>query len=306
MNSPDWKSLNHLRSVFLKKEKIFGDYWNSEIALSDYDDAFGRRIKWKWDYVLSEIKNTGWMPPSGSILDWACGSGVAIEAMLDNFRAELIEEIYVWDESKAAMEFSRAKLKEKFKGRAVNTEERPCDTVLISHVVTELSEKQIENLLNMLKHAIAIIWVEPGTYEASHALIKIREKLRDSFNVVAPCTHKEPCPMELSENEKHWCHFFAEPPQEAFTEKKWAEFAKNVGIDLRSLPLSYLVLDKRPVRELPENSARLIAAPRIYKSHALILGCSGQGLNEIRVTKKEMPDYFKALKKNKAGSLYRK
>ena len=48
-----------------------------------------------------------------------------------------------------------------------------------------------------------------------------------------------------SGNEAHWCHHFARPPWEIFSDPDWAEYACRMGIDLRSLPYSYLVLDRR-------------------------------------------------------------
>ncbi len=59
----------------------------------------------------------------------------------------------------------------------------------------------------------------------------------------------------------------------------WARFAKIAGVDLRSLPLSYLVLDKRSVTETAE--VRVIGRPRVYKAHALLLGCDATGSTNI-------------------------
>ena len=77
----------------------------------------------------------------------------------------------------------------------------------------------------------------------------------------------------------------------------WARFAKIAGIDLRSLPLSYLVLDKRVWPQHGE--ARIIGRPRVYKAHALLLGCDGTGVREYRQTKREAPDEFRQLKKGR-------
>ncbi|NTV46540.1 MAG: hypothetical protein HGB11_08500 [Chlorobiales bacterium] len=175
--------------------------------------------------------------------------------------------------------------------------------VLISHVITELSADQLAELLPVVKKAAAILWVEPGMYEASRALIDVREQFRESFNIVAPCTHQQICRMVEEQNTRHWCHHFASPPQDVFTDSGWARFAKEMGIDLRQLPLSYLVLDKRPVAEFPSGAVRVIGEPRLYKAYALLLGCDGSGVWECRLTKRILPEQFRKLKKGTGATL---
>ena len=82
----------------------------------------------------------------------------------------------------------------------------------------------------------------------------------------------------------------------------WARFAKIAGIDLRSLPLSYLVLDKRAWPQPGE--VRIIGRPRVYKAHALLLGCDSTGVREYRQTKREEPDAFRQLKKGKIPTYF--
>ena len=174
----------------------------------------------------------------------------------------------------------------------------PRNTILlISHVLTELAPEQIEALVRFAANATSVLWVEPGTYDASLTLIAIREKLRERFNVIAPCTHQTRCGILAPDNERHWCHHFASPPPGVFTDGNWSRFANMLGIDLRDLPLSFLVLDKRSAPALPPGATRIVGHPRIYKPHALLLGCDENGVNERRLTKRALPDEFKRLKK---------
>jgi ribosomal protein RSM22 (predicted rRNA methylase) len=148
-----------------------------------------------------------------------------------------------------------------------------------------------------------VIWLEPGTFEASRALIAIRERLREQFNVVAPCTHQERCGILAPPNKRHWCHHFAAPPAAVFTDGNWARFAKMTGIDLRDLPLSFLVLDKRPTPTLPAGATRVIGHPRIYKAHALLLGCDASGVRERTLTRRALPEQFRQWKKGEGDVL---
>ena len=135
-------------------------------------------------------------------------------------------------------------------------------------------------------------------------MIAARERLRGAFSVVSPCTHQAVCGMLTPENQRHWCHHFAPSPTEVFTDGNWARFAKLAGVDLRSLPVSFLALDKRPQPQ--SDAVRIIGRPRVYKAHALLLGCDSSGVREYRVTKREQSEEFRRLKKGKVEACFTK
>ena len=300
----DWSALERMRSTFLAGAAGGADYWQGESDLASYDATFAQRIGWKWDYVLAELSRRGWTPPPGAMLDWGCGSGIASRAFLDRFGPDSVSGLELWDRSALAMAFAARRAREKYPNLAVTTgRSAPPSLLLISHVLTELTPKQIEELMNFATPASAVIWVEPGTYEASLTLIAMRERLRTRFNVIAPCTHQERCGILAPGNDRHWCHHFAAPPPGVFTDGDWARFANLLGIDLRDLPLSFLVLDQRPAPALPVGAARVIGHPRLYKAHALLLGCDATGVRERRLTKRLLPDEFRRLKKDFADPL---
>jgi hypothetical protein len=295
----DWKALERLRSAFLDGTAGARDYWRNDRDLESYDQTFGQRIRWKWDYVLKDLQRRGWKPPRGEAVDWGCGSGIATRAFLEHFGAEPPSKLVLWDRSPGAMQFAARKAREESPKISVWLD-RPAGhdfgTLLISHVLTELSVEQVAELLGLAAHATSVIWVEPGTYELSRRLIAAREQLRGAFQVVSPCTHQAACGMLTPENQRHWCHHFAPPPSDVFTDGNWARFAKLAGVDLRSLPVSFLVLDKRP-QPNQANAARVIGRPRVYKAHALVLGCDADGVREHRLTKRNQPEEFRRLKK---------
>jgi hypothetical protein len=330
----DWKALERLRAGFLAGTAGAADYWQSESDLASYDATFAQRIGWKWDYVLAELQRRGWSPAPGTLMDWGCGSGIAHRAFLDHFGTNGIEELRLWDRSTLAMRFAERRAKEKYAGLQVAAGSlgrepgragsplpaatspgtdgahgvtRPttagCSTLLISHVLTELEPAQVETLTEFAAGFTSVIWVEPGTYEASLTLIAVRERLRGKMNVVAPCTHQAQCGMLAPGNENHWCHHFATPPPEVFMDSNWAKFGELAGVDLRSLPVSFLVLDKRPIAPTPPGAARIIGRPRIYKPHALMIGCDETGVTEKRLTKRNSPEAFRQLKRGDCDPL---
>lgn len=301
----DWPALERLRTAFLEGTAGQEDYWRSESDLASYDATFAQRIGWKWDYVLAEVGRRGWAPPpETALLDWGCGSGIAARAFLDCFGQGCVTEARFWDRSALAMQFAAARARSKYASLAVDTglPSRP-GLVLVSHALTELTAEQTVALVKWLEVAAAVVWVEPGTYEASQRLIAIRERLAGRFHVVAPCTHGAVCGMLAAGNEAHWCHHFAAPPPAVFTDSFWGRFARTAGIDLTSLPVSFLVLDQRPAPALPPGTVRVIGSPRVYKAHASVLACDADGVGECELFKRHLPAMFRRFRKGDCPAL---
>jgi hypothetical protein len=295
----DWQALERLRGGFLQNAKR-PDYWQSENDLASYDQTFAQRIGWKWDYVFAELTRRGWTPPTGDIVDWGCGTGVAGRVFLDHFGVPNASKLLLWDRSPLAMSFAQRRARERFPGliaEALSAGDLQPGVVLLSHVLTELDQQDIEPVIELVTKAKAVLWVEPGSHEVSRKLSALRDRLREHFHTVAPCTHQAGCPMLAPENQRHWCHHFASPPPSVFTDSNWGRFAALAGIDLRSLPLSFLVLDKRPMPTVTLEAVRVIGRPRCYKAHALLLGCQSTGLHDRRLSKRRLPEPFRQIKK---------
>lgn len=302
----DWGSLERLRQGFLNPEAGLDDYWRSDEDLYAYDQTFAQRIGWKWDYVLQQLRNRGWTPPQAEVFDWGCGSGIAHRSFFRAYPQSLANGLGIWDRSALATRYAAQTARKFFPHLSCRVSAPSAGgLLLISHVLTELGEAQLEELFPIIRAASAVICVEPGTYDASRRLIALRERLRgeSEFQVIAPCVHGCACGLIHEGHASDWCHFFAPPPSAIFTDPDWMRFGQAAGIDLRSLPLSYLVLDRRPAVALPSECVRLIARPRVYKGYALAATCSSQGVFERRISKRTLPDVYKACKKDQLESL---
>ena len=306
---PDWTALARLRDGFLAGTAGTRDYWTRESDLASYDATFAQRIGWKWDFVLEDLVDLGWTPPSGELIDWGCGSGIAARAFLDRFGTAAVQRARFVDRSPLAMGFAARRAAAKYPDLGIEqgppAEIGADSTVLISHLLTELQPEQTDELLLRIERAAAIIWVEPGTYEASLALIAVRERLRTRFHPVAPCPHAGRCGILEPENESHWCHHFASPPSEVFTDSFWGQFANLVGIDLHSLPLSYLVLDRRT--PAPGTSGgghmRRIGHAKIQKADIRVLACSPEGaVGNVDFSRRQHPDLYRDARKHRLAS----
>lgn len=305
MESVDWQALIRLRRLFLEGPSAFVPYWRDETDVRSYDLTFAQRIGWKWDFVLGELGRLGWRPPEGVVVDWGCGSGIAGRAFVAGVGLQVVRRLHCVDCSPVAVAYALRRAREKHPGIEVAAGlPEQWDLLLISHVLSELSQETVAQLLELCRKAVCVVWVEPGDYASSLSLIAIRERLRSEFQVVAPCPHQGRCGILQPENEPHWCHHFAPVPGFVFHDPDWGRFSHEMEIDLRSLPVSFLVLDRRPVRPLPAGTVRMLGRPRIAKPHARILGCRVDGrLFEGCVMRRRLPEVYRALRKERPPSL---
>lgn len=329
----DWPALDRLRDGFLSGKAAQGAYWKSPADLASYDFTYGERIGWKWDHVLRELRLRQWAPhqtvtqlrqslapaettavSTVSVVDWGCGSGIAARRVIAAFGPESFSSLTVWDHSPVACDFAAEAATAAFPGLPVAiatpgflTGTDPIGLLVISHVLNELPADALAALQTLCLRAAAILWVEPGTHAVSRQLGAIRDEiLRPAgFSVVAPCTHQLACPALTPANARDWCHFFAPPPSEIFANPDWVKFGQRAGIDLRSLPYSFLALDRSPSRPPTTDLSRVIGRPEHFKPYARVLSCDATGLTELELPKRADPALFKRLERTKAPLIYR-
>lgn len=297
--------LERIRTRFLDGSNTGGNYWKDEEELALYDTTFAQRIGWKWDAVLRELAARDWQPRSTRVLDFGCGSGVASRRILGAFPG--VTEVLFTDVSPRAVEFASRRQREEFpsipSARLDTSQPLPPGTMLVvSHVLNELSPKAHAQLMALAAQAEEIVWVEAGTHADSRSLIAVREKLSAAFSIVAPCPHAKPCGMLSEENARHWCHFFTPFPSHAAQDAGWSQLGRELNIDLRALPYSFLVLQKQPFTL--KEAARIIGTPVEKKAHFDLLACEACGVREVVAQKRDVPDFFKALRKRTHAASY--
>ena len=314
--SLDWEVLDRLRETFLTGDKTAGPYWHTITDLECYDFTYGERIGWKWDAVLRELKASGWTPPAGAtLIDWGCGSGIAGRRVVEAFGADHFSRLMLHDHSQLALDYTEHHGRKAFPGltveRASTRDLRGSDPIgllVVSHVVNELNDIARAELGELCARAEAILWVEPGTHEASRLLGGWREQLKSRFRVLAPCPHQAACGVLAAGNERHWCHFFAPPPLGVYADSGWVKFGQRAGIDLRSLPYSYLVLSRAQPSALsaqPPGLTRLVGDAKVFKGYAKVFACDETGVHDLMLQKRDAPVLFKQLKQGEAPSLHR-
>lgn len=311
----DWKRLSEIRSAFLEGNAGNNDYWKSHQDLRDYNLTFAVRIGWKWDLILSEAQRLDWSPMSSTLIDLGCGSGIASRKFLERY-SHAIKKVILHDRSDLAMEFSRNSILELYPTidvECTNTfptiEQCAESTIVVSHVVTELTKEQSMSYTEIISHARDVLWCEPGTKNSADKLVTLREILRQRMSVIAPCTHQIECGMLSPVNHRHWCHFFAEPDESAFTTEEWSNFTSMTSIDLSALPLSYLILtsldnENESKVDIHNENKRLIARAHCTKHDAVLTMCGSTGVTDVILKKNVQPEKFKELKRGESHSLY--
>ncbi|QDU84133.1 Mitochondrial small ribosomal subunit Rsm22 [Planctomycetes bacterium Pla163] len=305
----DWRQLETLRAEYLTG--AVSD-WSDASTLDLYHQSFGQRIAWKWRAVLAEPAVARLAPAAGPVVDLGCGSGVA---SLECHAAGAVPADADWhllDRSAVARAYATDRLAEigvraHSDGRAPQGE---IGTLIVSHVLSELDEKGLDELVALASRASRVLVVEPGSRPAASELVALRERLRaecDDLVPVAPCPHSGACGLRapnVAANEG-WCHHFAPPAPEAFTSGFWRRFSKRLGIDLRDLPMSFLVLarpDQAPAAASDDGlvPARILGRPRVEKGRVRFELCWEEGVIEADLLKRTDPVLFRGLREPEA------
>ena len=326
----DWSALDRLRATFLAREAATtGPYWQNRAALAAYDATYAERIGWKWDALLRELRLRRWTPPAGTVLlDYGCGSGVAGRRVLAAFGADRFTGLALHDHSPEAVAFAAERAASEFPALPrvdfdSSTSPSQPFTLVVSHVLNELPPAARDELVALAERAAAVLWIEPGTHADSRALAALRDELRAGHRIIAPCTHRENCPLFAETNARDWCHFFAEPPVGVQNNPDWVRFAQRAGVDLRSQAYSCLVLERgegiapdlAPSASVPcpapasDSSSSLLPAralgrPEVFKPYARLLACDATGLHWLELPKRVDPALVKRLDKNPPVPLY--
>ncbi|MDQ3232972.1 MAG: small ribosomal subunit Rsm22 family protein [Pseudobdellovibrionaceae bacterium] len=299
----DWNLIHKMRQGFLDTDGHLPDYWHDERWLSAYDQTLAERIRWKWQAVLEALAER--LPQVAEItrvVDWGCGTGIATRSLLG---LPLIQHAHVslFDRSAGAMRFAAQQIKKECPGHTVELMKKfqmPTEpfVLLVSHVLSELDDRSLQDLQTLSAAAALVLWVEPGRTLESRRLSHMRDRLVESHHILGPCRHSQSCGVLQAGRENDWCHFFAPVPREVHHSAFWCEFSQRMKVDLRSLPVSWLAA-VRPAHYTgsvaPADEALILSRPRAFKGYCRWVACTNQGICSGDFQKKHAGDIFQAL-----------
>ncbi len=287
-------------------------YWRDRRDIELYDLIFGTRIGWKWDAVLDELESRHGFPEVKTVVDWGTGTGVAVRKVLD--RIPGIESITLFDRDEAVLEFAKRSIREAFPNVKITAvTEAPgekaaekADLAIASHVLDELDQDGIASLRGTLDLADHVLWVEPGSKKTSRDLSMQRDTFLDDFQVLGPCVHQGTCGVLTPDHKKDWCHLFAKPPAEVHTTGEWSEIHRELRIDLRSLPYSFISLRRRSLgaAEPEQVGSRLLQRPRFSRGKVLLELCDADGVRQDQMLQRTDKKFYKELKDTAGKALF--
>lgn len=307
MDNSGWKRIQKLRQSYLDAKGFLPDYWQDDELLLAYDETLAERIRWKWRAVIDVLPLPIEAFPK-TLVDWGCGTGGASREML-SLHPEHFERLILLDRSTRAVSFAARKVKAEQPKIKIDTKFSGVDegfTLLISHVLSELPDEELRKLMPLVEKASVILWVEAGRPQESRKLSGIRSELTNSHRFLAPCPHQDICGMLREGQEENWCHFKAPVPKEVHHSAFWRECAKQLGVDLRSLPVAYLFAQKK--RDTDEigtaDELRILAGSRQYKGYTRFNACHQSGIIQADYMKRHSKKIYEALAEPGLDSKY--
>jgi hypothetical protein len=297
----DWERLQEQRNAYLGNGKVLD--WDAPL-LKLYDESLALRIAWKWlelwprlpiDFVRKMVGVSG-----QTLLDWGCGSGVALETLLHFLRTQgehLQASPYAYDQSQVAVDFVRQKFDQAY-DLSVQQGAPRGGYVLMSHVLSELSDADLNGVIAELSASQGFVWIDAGTPKESQKLVKLRNALLGTMRPVFPCPHSLKCPLHEGSD---WCHFFALPPAIVHQDRAWREFSRRMGMDLRRQAYSVLAMTRLEV-DADRGGWRPLGRPEFSKGQADVLVCHEGRIWPTRFQKREDPELFRAWQKGESDS----
>ena len=166
------------------------------------------------------------------------------------------------------------------------------DLVICSYVLNELSEADRKVALDKLWNAAnkVLVIIEPGTPQGFAEIKDLREVLiGKGGNIIAPCPNIDKCPMP----EDDWCHATCRVAR-----TKIHKILKNGDVPYEDEKFSYIAVCRDDIEK--ESFARVLRHPKIESGKITLHVCSGNGIMEKVVTKKDK-ELFKLARKAGCG-----
>ena len=227
-----------------------------------------------------------------SVLDLGAGPGTATIAALNYFslsHATLIEQTPEFvTAAGAVLRSSFPNSDFNFNSESLhNTNFPQADLVMLSYLLTEMSERQALNVYEKSLSATKAfnLVVLPGTSAAFKLLLQLRDRaIILGYQVLAPCPHMQVCP--IAKNAEQWCHF-----RQRLSRSRAHQNIKKGTMGYEDEPYCYLLV--APADQVTGSvQDRVINTPKQRPGHVYVDVCAQSGAIERKcVTKKDKIAY---------------
>jgi ribosomal protein RSM22 (predicted rRNA methylase) len=255
--------------------------------------------------VFSEVHRLVPNAEIGSMLDLAAGPGTALFAATEVFPALQQATLVDADESwlvlgrlLAAHNAAAAVRQAVWLRRDLRSGPScgPHDLVVLSYALGEFSQSAAEAVVGQAwNHAGKILVViEPGTKRGFANVNSARSALiAAGAEILAPCSHKSPCPMHAAGD---WCHF-------AVRLERTSQHRQLKGgvLGYEDEKFSYVVAGRQGVAGA---GARIVRHPQKHSGHVQLVLCTPQGSIEERTITRSSKQNYKRARKSEWGDIW--
>ena len=228
-----------------------------------------------------------------TVIDFGSGSGSASLAAFNTFK---LDNITQFERDKSMINVGQSL----FDGLPIHTISeyqdfdfvkdecnKTADLVISSYVLNELEPNNRDEVIMKMWKATNkyLVIVEPGTPTGSEIIQRVRSLLISLGGyIVSPCPHMGNCPIKKGD----WCHFSTR-----VSRSKLHKALKEGDSPFEDEKYSYIVFSKKEVNRC---SVRIMRHPLIYNGYISLTVCNQNGIENIKITKKEKERYKKARK----------
>lgn len=167
------------------------------------------------------------------------------------------------------------------------------EMVIAAYVLNEMTEQNRLRTAEKLWEATdgILLLVEPGTPAAFSSLMAVRKALlRSGAYIIAPCPRLE-CPK----GSEDWCHFTCR-----IARSRLHRQLKGGEAPFEDEKFSYIALSRQPVTAI---GPRVLRHPQVRGGHVYLEVCTEQGIQNLRLSKKDGEAYRKARKASAGDTL---
>ena len=254
--------------------------------------------------VFAEIRRLAPQAGIASMLDLGAGPGTAIFAAAQIFpdlrRVQLVESSRDWlqlGKRLAADSSSSVLTQAQWKQHDLRAEFEfpPHDLVVISYALGELPETARQTLVSRAWKWTSkfLVIIEPGTTRGFGAILAARSTLiADGAHILAPCPHRDPCPMAGTSD---WCHF-AERVERTSQHRR----LKAAALGYEDEKFSYIVASRQAIQPA---TTRIVRHPKKLRGHVQLTLCSKSGI-ETRTVARSSKEVYKQARKAEWGDAW--
>lgn len=296
--------------------------WNSKNFLP-YSSYLGFITAQKTKSALSQIEEAGYLEWAKegplAIIDVGAGTGGASLGAFDFFNEKQMstQQLMMIDRDLRALKWALQEFDEKyFPPKVILKKQFPKElrpkrsVVIFANVLAELglhSEnfkmepepkflKDIKTWIKLADKESLFIFIEPANFVFNQNFLKLRDSLREEFEILLPCTHQKKCPA-LQQNE--WCH------------EEWAykapnhfwEIVRTLGFRKKFLSYSFLCIGKQK-SHFKNQDARVVSSDLRAKGICEKWMCAdGKRWKVRKLLRDEKAGRYKEFFESKRGSI---